>query len=941
MNARDKIFGRGSLFQPFSLTPALSRWERAGVRESAWFNPNGYIFSTNACAWLLLAILFFTATLTRATTLEADVALSYSPDAATRQGSQENIEVNLANAIVGANVIHDNSQTGVRWRIAGFIQSSANPVSQDNNYVLGLVNSDASFQDVRDFGASVGADLVSYYAHTTGAAGNAYQPGNYSTMGEQWIWYIVVAHELGHNYGCDHGNGLGFTGTNGAPYRTVMLHNYCGGSDIPYYSNPNLYFQGVQLLGTATGNCSTGTFSTGDNAAQIRSRAQTVSDFRKRVVSPPQLNGLRYRWSFNSANTNTAAGTIFLDSKSGAAAVVRGAGALVTNGALRLPGGTTGNVAANSMGAYLDLPNGIISAMTNFTIEIWATPLSVQNWQRLFDFGRTAQTGNGVAGEWTGVAGSAAPGVTTSYDDMFLSLCVAADLNQQRIEARNNGGTQLGENAALGTAIGTKYHYAFTFEDGVGTNGAAGGRIKWFRDGNQIAYKDVAFHLRDLEDVNNWLGRSMFTADNNANADYDEVRIHNVALTANQILAHYLVGPNVVVPTTPNVAGTLYVDLRPTNVFNGTWTNAGSLGNFSKIGTPTFTANVGGTTVPGVLFNGTSDAYAGPNSVADLEGDSDRSIEVWAYNPATATEETMVSWAHRNTTRGDVAFNYGNSGGWGAFTHFNDDVSWITPPTVGTWHHLVYTYSNSEPRLYLDGTFQNNKLLAGALVTFAGEPINLGCQRDSANGTRSAFYSGYLNSIRIHGGVLTPEQIAGNYLLGPAGLVSNSPPVLTAISNRTIIAGATLIVTNTATDTDVPAQTLTFAMANNISGASVNASSGVFTWRPVVALAGASPTIKIKVSDSGLPNLSATQSFFVSITAPAPPQLTPPALTNGALQFSITSGDLGPDYLVQASTNLADWTTVLTTNPLALPFQFSEPADTNSPQRYYRTRLGP
>ena len=42
-------------------------------------------------------------------TTDADVALSYSPDAASRQGGEPNIQVNLANAIVGGNVIHDNS----------------------------------------------------------------------------------------------------------------------------------------------------------------------------------------------------------------------------------------------------------------------------------------------------------------------------------------------------------------------------------------------------------------------------------------------------------------------------------------------------------------------------------------------------------------------------------------------------------------------------------------------------------------------------------------------------------------------------------------------------------------------------------------------------------------------------------------------------------------
>ncbi len=916
--------------------PGYSRNRSAGLGDRTALISRLWKF---AGTFVLSGLLLFGASRTNAA-IEADVALSYSPDAATRQGGDENIQVNLANSIVGGNVIHNNSQTGVRWRVAGYYKSTANPVDQDNNYVLSLVAGDAAYQDVRNFGASVGADLVSYYSHNTGSAGNAYQPGNYSVIGEQWIWYIVVAHELGHNYGCAHADGLGFTGTNGASYRTVMVHNYCGGTSIPYFTNPDLSYQGVQLLGTAAANCGTGSLiSGGNNAGRIAGAAQGVADFRQRVLPPPQINGLRYRWSFNNAAGSAPAGTIILDSKSGAAAVVRGINATFTGNALRIPGGTTGNVAANSMSAYLDLPNGIISAQTNLTVEIWASPRSSQNWQRVCDFGRTVQAGNGVAGEWTGVAGSTAPGVTQASDNLFLSFSVGTDLNQQRFEAMLNGAA-VGLNSGLISSATTNYYYALTFEDGVGTNGSAGGRIKWYRDGNQIAFKDVNFHLRNIEDVNNWLGRSQWSGDSNANADYDEVRIHNVALTANQVLAQYLAGPNVVVPSTPNVAGTLYVDLSPTNAISSTWTNLGTLGNFTKVGTPTLVANVGGTGVPGVFFNGSGQAYQGPNSVADIDGSSDRSIEVWVYNPSLVVEETMISWGHRNSTRGDMAFNFGNSTGWGAATHYNDDVSWITPPTAGAWHHLVYTYSTNYVRLYLDGTFQNGKLLGGLLATFANEPINLGCQRDSANGTRSFYFSGYLNSVRVHGGVLTPEQIAGNYLLGPALLPPNRPPVLAALSNQTVVAGVTITATNFATDPDWPAQALTFQLLAAPDGAVVDANSGVFSWRPTMAQGGSTNLISLAVFDNGTPVLGATQSLVLNIVAPAVPVLNGPALDNGGFGFSI-AGDFGPDYSVLTSTNLSDWETLLTTNSPALPFWFQDSCATNFSQRFYRVRLGP
>jgi len=130
-------------------------------------------------------------------------------------------------------------------------------------------------------------------------------------------------------------------------------------------------------------------------------------------------------------------------------------------------------------------------------------------------------------------------------------------------------------------------------------------------------------------------------------------------------------------------AGTLYVHLRASDASAGsaTWINQGTLGNFTKVGGPSLVTNVAGTGFAGVLFGGvTNDAYLGPNSVPDIDGSGDRSIEVWAYNPSLVDEETMVSWGHRGTTRRDMAFNFGSDATWGAATHWADDVSW--GPTI-------------------------------------------------------------------------------------------------------------------------------------------------------------------------------------------------------------------------------------------------------------------
>jgi len=63
--------------------------------------------------------------------------------------------------------------------------------------------------------------------------------------------------------------------------------------------------------------------------------------------------------------------------------------------------------------------------------------------------------------------------------------------------------------------------------------------------------------------------------------------------------------------------------------------------------------------------------------------------------------------------------------------------------------------------------------------------------------------------------------------------LSNHPPALAAIADRTIHAGSTLYVTNSATDPDVPTNTLTFSLGTNApAAAGINPATGLFTWTP-------------------------------------------------------------------------------------------------------------
>jgi O-Glycosyl hydrolase len=169
----------------------------------------------------------------------------------------------------------------------------------------------------------------------------------------------------------------------------------------------------------------------------------------------------------------------------------------------------------------------------------------------------------------------------------------------------------------------------------------------------------------------------------------------------------------------------------------------------------------------------------------------------------------------------------------------------------------------------------------------------------------------------------------------------NTPPKIGLVSNQTINPGATLLVTNSASDSDLPPQALTFAAANTVpSNATINASGGVFSWRPLVSQAGTTNLIQIQVTDSGQPNLSATNSFNVIVGPMSPPVLSSITTTGGMVQL-IANGPSGPDYTLLTSTNLADWQIVLTMLSPALPVILADTNSPNAPARYYRVRVGP
>ena len=141
----------------------------------------------------------------------------------------------------------------------------------------------------------------------------------------------------------------------------------------------------------------------------------------------------------------------------------------------------------------------------------------------------------------------------------------------------------------------------------------------------------------------------------------------------------------------------------------------------------------------------------------------------------------------------------------------------------------------------------------------------------------------------------------------PVVVVENHPPVLPPTIVLTVPKLMELVVTNTATDHDLPAQTLTYALLAKPPGATIDA-HGIVRWTPPSA---STNYFQTKVTDNGSPAKSATNSFYVIVTEPVvvienhPPVLPgPPAIFRvlQLMEMVVTNTASDPDLPAQTLT---------------------------------------
>jgi hypothetical protein len=213
---------------------------------------------------------------------------------------------------------------------------------------------------------------------------------------------------------------------------------------------------------------------------------------------------------------------------------------------------------------------------------------------------------------------------------------------------------------------------------------------------------------------------------------------------------------------------------------------------------------------------------------------------------------------------------------------------------------------------------------------FTNFPAN---NQTPSSGISTNNVSGLGNSFSV----VVPAYTMQEYIIP---IQTNTPPVLAPIADSTINVGSNLTFTASATDTNTPAQTLSFSLLSGPTNATLDSNSGTFSWRPLVTQADSTNDFAIKVADSGSPVLSATQSFSVVVNPLISPSVDSLGFVDGQATLQV-SGQAGPDYAVLVSTNMVDWSPAFITNSPGMPFSWSDTNSAALPFQFYRIKVGP
>ena len=167
----------------------------------------------------------------------------------------------------------------------------------------------------------------------------------------------------------------------------------------------------------------------------------------------------------------------------------------------RVPGEIGNAVRLSGSNEYVNLPTGVVSSLSDFTISAWVNPSATTQWTRVFDLG----TGTNV----------------------YMFLTVNAGSGPRFAITTSGGGGEQQISSSTQLPVNTWTHLAVTLSGTTGT---------LYVNGNPVASNpNMTLHPSNLGITNqNWIGRSQFS-DPFLRASVDEFQVYGHALSAAEV----------------------------------------------------------------------------------------------------------------------------------------------------------------------------------------------------------------------------------------------------------------------------------------------------------------------------------------------------------------------------------------------------------------------
>lgn len=235
-------------------------------------------------------------------------------------------------------------------------------------------------------------------------------------------------------------------------------------------------------------------------------------------IAPPLPGEPRHRYSFAEAPDDVSAN----DSQAGAHGEYKGT-VSKDGSAVVIDGSSDG---------YVDLPNGIVSSLEAVTVEAWVTwdGSAAGYWQHLWDFGTS------TAGELTDVEAADAGSYTGTGVPTLIFVPETGE-QQSYTRLRNAAGDDVFVMTAEALPSGRPAHVVVSYDP-------AAGEAVLYIDGGERRRASGTMPLSELDDVNNWVGRSGWSNDGRFDGAVDELRLYGRALSPLEVLGSFQAGPD-------------------------------------------------------------------------------------------------------------------------------------------------------------------------------------------------------------------------------------------------------------------------------------------------------------------------------------------------------------------------------------------------------------